>query len=58
MNETTFVVEYRRASDAEWRFSNQFDSKQGAEKHFEAEVKRFPNFQHRVIRVSVLKESR
>jgi hypothetical protein len=58
MSKTRFIVEYRRASDSAWRESMTFDDKTDAEKHFEQERKRFLTFQHRIVRVSVVKESR
>ena len=57
---TEYVVEYTRRGDkfVSWRVSESFSDKSAAEKKFDADKIRFPKLQHRLIRVTVLKESK
>lgn len=57
---TEYVVEFKSRGDTfvSWRLSEVFTDKVAAEKKFEADRVRFPTLQHRLIRVTVLKESK
>lgn len=55
---TEYVVQFRRTNENTWQDSGNWALKDNAAWHFEKETKRFPNFQHRMIRVTVLKESK
>lgn len=55
---TEYVVEYRRSKELNWQESNRWPSKEKAEAQFRYEAIRFPQMQHRLIRLTVLKESK
>lgn len=60
MSETKaeYVAQYRRSSDVNWQESVSSDSKEIATRQFDYDSKRFPSMRHRLIRVTVLKESK
>ncbi len=57
---TEYVVEYRRRGSLLWRcdHNGKFTDTDDARKKYERDAKEFPLLQHRLIRVTVLKESK
>lgn len=55
---TEYVAQYRRTYDVNWRESVSSDSKEIATRQFDYDSKRFPSIKHRLIRITVLKESK
>jgi len=54
---TEYRLEFRRKG-GDWRTSDIFTAKAKAEKEYANDRVRFPQYEHRLIRVTVLKESK
>ena len=57
---TEYVVEFRRRSSPVWRcdLNAKFTDLMKAQEKYQRDAREFPGLQHRLIRVTVLKESK
>lgn len=55
---TEYLVEFQRRGQKRWEFAFNSADKEKAEAMYSKDLKRFPQLKHRLIRITVLKESK
>jgi phage pi2 protein 07 len=55
---TYFLVEYTRRDFVQWRSCDAIEDKSAAERKFKEDITRYPNLKHRMIRITVMRETK